>query len=347
LAPYRVYKKPDLAKTEWLAPQASEGSIGVKMRIGAWTRSQATETQGINAGNLSSHRAAIPKAPLLASCAPYYWRLLKSLPYGAARRLTQRKCFRYALMDPFFNNGYGLELGGPSPTFWGNKLIPVYDRARQIDNCNFSSRTIWDANARRPKSGFAFNNEYVGEASDLSQIKDGTYDFLLASHVLEHLANPLRALEEWRRVLAPAGAMLVIVPDRRGTFDHRRAPTGFEHLESDYRENRSEQDLTHLDEILALHDLGLDPGAGSPPQFRERCLNNATVRAMHHHVFIPEVLVRMFSRMQMRVLSVAIERPAHLIAFAQRVTAAESEEVEEHNFQLLSADAEWRRRDPL
>jgi hypothetical protein len=31
-------------------------------------------------------------------------------------------------------------------------------------------------------------------------------------------------------------------------------------------------DLTRLDEILALHDFNLEPGAGSPQEFRERCV---------------------------------------------------------------------------
>jgi SAM-dependent methyltransferase len=298
---------------------------------------------------------SISTVQFLTAHAPYYWRLLKSLPYGATRRITRRKCVGYPIMEPFFEDRYGLEMGGPSPIFWDNKLIPVYDRCRELDNCNFASRTIWhvpgdvtrDVPKPGPEPGFGFARQYVAEASDLSQIRDGTYDFLLASHVLEHVANPLRALEEWRRVLGPKGAMLVIVPDRRGTFDHRRAPTTFEHVEADFRDNTEEGDLTHLDEILALHDLALDPGAGSRSQFQERCLNNAAVRALHHHVFIPEVLVRMFSRVQMRVLSVAIERPFHIVVFAQRVDAVDREEAELQNLRFLGESAEWREHDPL
>jgi SAM-dependent methyltransferase len=283
----------------------------------------------------------------LAKCAPYYWRLLKSLPYGATRRLTRRETRDYPIIEPFFKDKYGLEIGGPSPTFCRNRLIPVYDRCRKIDNCNFSSQTIWSAPAHNPEPQRPFSKEYVAEATDLSQIPDGSYDFVLAAHVLEHVANPLRALQEWRRVLRPRGAMLVIVPDRRMSFDHRRVPTSFEHIESDFRNGKNEDDLTHLDEILALHDIALDPGAGSSLQFRERCLNNSAVRAMHQHVFVPEVLVRMFSAVQMLLLSVSIERPAHIIALACRVDAVEREAAEAKNLGFLEETAEWRRYDPL
>jgi len=79
--------------------------------------------------------------------------------------------------------------------------------------------------------------------------------------------------------------MLVIVPDGRTTFDQKRPLTTIEHLESDLQANVQEGDLTHLEEILALHDLSLDPAAGSREQFQRRCLQNSLYRAMHHHVF--------------------------------------------------------------
>ena len=32
-----------------------------------------------------------------------------------------------------------------------------------------------------------------------------TYDVLLSSHTLEHIANPLRALSEWKRIVGDDG----------------------------------------------------------------------------------------------------------------------------------------------
>jgi SAM-dependent methyltransferase len=319
------------------------GWSGVRWRSGELTSRESTDdvSQG---GGLTG---ALSRIQLLAAHSAYYWRWLKSLPHGAARRITRGRCRDYSVMEPFLRDKYGLEIGGPSPIFGANKLVPVYDQCRKMDNANFSSHTIWSLPGPNPEMSFSYQRQYVAEAGDLRQIPDETYDFVLASHVLEHVANPLRALEEWRRVLRPGGTMLVIVPDRRATFDHRRTPTRFEHLEEDFRSNTTEQDLTHLVEILALHDLTLDPDAGSVSQFRERCLRNAAVRAMHHHVFIPEVLVRMFSRIQMKVVSLGIERPFHVIGFAQRVDAVQRDESERQNLGFLEQNAGWRRHDPL
>lgn len=42
--------------------------------------------------------------------------------------------------------------------------------------------------------------------------KDGTYDFIFASHVLEHIPNDRKALQEIRRILKPNGIAVLPVP---------------------------------------------------------------------------------------------------------------------------------------
>lgn len=244
----------------------------------------------------------------------------RGLAYGAFRRATRRRCKGYSIMETFMVGKSGLEIGGPTRIFCAGRAIPVYDRCQRIDNCNFSGQTIWSDNAAAGNFGFGPNlgKEYLSDAVSLSSIGDEAYDFVLACHVLEHFANPLRALQEWKRVLKPGGALLVMVPDKRHTFDHKRPITSIEHIESDFQANTSEDDLTHLDEILALHDLNLDRGAGYPQEFRERCLQNRRFRAMHHHVFDPELLRLMFLRLEMRALVTCFEAPCHVVGFAKK-----------------------------
>src|SRR5882762_3162326 len=197
----------------------------------------------------------------------YYAALIRRLPYGVARRLTRKRCHGYSTLVSNVAGKKGLEIGGPSEIFTGRHLIPVYDKCGTIDSCNFSSQTIWHTSSQNEKFGRHLGKQFVAEACDLSAIADEQYDFVAASHVLEHSANPLRAVQEWKRVLKPDGALLVIVPYKYGTFDRRRSFTAFEHVEADFRAKVSEGDLTHVDEILSRHDLSLDPGAGSPEQF--------------------------------------------------------------------------------
>jgi hypothetical protein len=277
----------------------------------------------------------------------YYVGVLRNLPYGAFRRVTRRKCRGYSVMEPFLVNKRGLEIGGPSLIFRGNKLIPVYDRCKQIDNCNFSSQTIWSRPVDDKRFGSHFGAQYVAEACDISVVPDGTYDFLLASHVLEHIANPLRALQEWGRTLTSSGGLLAIVPDRRGTFDHKRPFTSFDHILADFQGCTAESDLTHLNEVVERHDLRKDLPGCSQQQFRNRCQQNAIFRAMHHHVFSPEVLILMFTQLEMRVLTIAIERPYHIVLFAQKSDPSGREAVRLHNLSFLGEGADWRKDDPL
>ena len=237
---------------------------------------------------------------------------------GVVRRVGRLTCAGYAQMKTHLEGAIGLEIGGPSAIFRKGRLIPVYDCCQSIDNCNFSHYTIWSQDRESSLFGPRLGRQFVAEATQLNGIANGHYDFVLASHVLEHVANPLRALQEWNRVLKDKGVLLVIVPDKRRNFDHRRPFTKFDHVESDYLSNKREDDLTHLDEILSLHDLELDRLAGSPHEFRDRCLENGFVRGMHHHVFNPRTLVQMFSWLGMEVLNLTVERPFHIIITAQK-----------------------------
>ena len=55
-------------------------------------------------------------------------------------------------------------------------------------------------------------------------------NFIIASHVLEHLKLPLVALRAWYDSLAPGGVLLLRVPDKRFTFDTSRQRTSLSHL---------------------------------------------------------------------------------------------------------------------
>ncbi len=213
----------------------------------------------------------------------------------------------------------GLEIGGPSDVFAG--ALPLYRWAEQVDNVVFRAETLWAQNAGEGEP-FRFRPDragvqYLREATALTGIADASYDFVAASHVLEHVANPLRALREWRRVLRPGGALVLLVPSKDATFDHRRPVTALSHLLEDEARGVGEDDLTHLDEILALHDLTRDPGAGTAAEFEARSRDNATHRALHHHVFDPETAAAALRTAGFRVDAVDLFRPFHIALLAR------------------------------
>ncbi|MBW4029814.1 MAG: methyltransferase domain-containing protein [Acidobacteria bacterium] len=181
----------------------------------------------------------------------------------------------------------GIEVGGPSFLFM--TMLPLYQIVAQLDGANFSNDTLWEGrlqdggkyNYFRDRSG----TQFVAEATSLAQIESESYDFVISSNCLEHVANPKKAIEEWKRVIKNGGYLVVVVPRKEGSFDHRRPVTTLAHLNDDFRNDVREDDMTHLDEILELHDLSKDWPAGTPDEFKSRSLKNFNNRALHHHVF--------------------------------------------------------------
>jgi SAM-dependent methyltransferase len=55
---------------------------------------------------------------------------------------------------------------------------------------------------------------FIGDAHRTEGIDVETYDFVYASHVLEHLDNPICAIQRWFEVLRHGGYLFITVPHR-------------------------------------------------------------------------------------------------------------------------------------
>lgn len=84
----------------------------------------------------------------------------------------------------------------------------------------------------------------------LKAIDDQSQDFVIASHILEHMADPLGQIEDIHRILRPGGILLLLLPDRRFTFDSTRPPTPLAHLVADHAAGEQEVSDEHIEEFL-------------------------------------------------------------------------------------------------
>jgi SAM-dependent methyltransferase len=227
------------------------------------------------------------------------WEALKSLRHEPVRRIPHDDVYIRHVAGK-----RGIEIGGPSKLFGTN--LPLYRKIRSLDGVNFAHTTVWEGHIEAGRhyryADGRTGTQYIADATDLAGIGDGVYDFLLSSNCLEHVANPIKALMAWRRVLKPGGVMILVLPNKAGNFDHDRPTTPFAHLLDDFANDTSERDLTHLDEILALHDLAMDPPAGDLDHFRRRSLDNFANRTLHHHVFDLDVMAAMFAFLDFDIL---------------------------------------------
>ena len=198
------------------------------------------------------------------------------------------------------NNLSGIEIGGPTYKF--KYQVPIYSNCFNLDFVNFSRETVWEGKLsdRVNYIGKKYGRQYVAEATDLSIFSSRQFDFLLSCNCLEHVANPIKALSESKRITS--GKIILILPRKDYNFDHKRSITSFEHLLEDYKNDIDESDLTHLDEILSLHDIGLDIYAGSFEQFHKRSLDNFNNRCLHHHVFDDKLIKQICDYLEMSII---------------------------------------------
>lgn len=147
-------------------------------------------------------------------------------------------------IEKFFFEKIGLEIGGPS----GGTFKHIYNICGKLDGINHEN-TIWQGKVKKGeyKNG---GQQYIGDGLDLPKeclLKN--YDFVLASHVLEHIANPLKALFHWKKTIKIGSCIYLILPKKELCFDHKRPITPMEILIDKYDRNVGEDDLSSLDEI--------------------------------------------------------------------------------------------------
>jgi SAM-dependent methyltransferase len=251
---------------------------------------------------------------------------IRGIARGPAARIARSVLGRCVKSQEQFraqiSGNCGLEIGGPSSVFQDDGALPLYRDLQALDNCVYSLETLWEGkraegltfhyHAQKP-NGFNF----IREATKLYGITDCKYDFVLSSHSLEHTANPLGALREWNRVVKPSGAIIVLVPDYRRTFDHCRSPTPLSHMLDDFNSGQDETDTTHVAEIIELHDLSRDPVAGSRDEFRRRSLRNFENRCLHHHVFDETNSRQLFQTAGLTIEILELTKPHHIAILAR------------------------------
>ncbi|MFZ1153599.1 MAG: methyltransferase domain-containing protein [Solirubrobacteraceae bacterium] len=124
--------------------------------------------------------------------------------------------------------------------------------------------------------------DVIDDGEKLATQPDSSADFIIANHFIEHTEDPLETLASHLRVLRPGGIIYLAVPDRRRTFDERRAPTPLEHIIQDHLEGPAWSRLAHQEEWARLVE---DVDASEVPA-RVQVLEEEDY-SIHFHVWAP------------------------------------------------------------
>lgn len=167
--------------------------------------------------------------------------------------------------------GDGLELGALNLPL----RLPAGARVRYVDRKAVPEED-WPEMAGQ---GFA-PVDVVDDAQTLATVPDASQDFVVANHVLEHLEDPIAALEAFARVLRPGGIAYIALPEHDRTFDAPRPATTIAHLVRDHAEGPAASRPGHYEEWVRLVERFDE--ADVPGRARDL---DAKDDSIHFHVF--------------------------------------------------------------
>lgn len=77
--------------------------------------------------------------------------------------------------------------------------------------------------------------DLYGHAAQIP-VADRSLDFVLSSHVIEHIPDPISAFVEWQRVIKPGGYVVAIVPQPDALVEDKRPLSPYDRLVRAHRE---------------------------------------------------------------------------------------------------------------
>jgi SAM-dependent methyltransferase len=220
---------------------------------------------------------------------PSLWNEFRILTYKMVRRLYSK---REGLSTRYLH-GSGIEIGALAHPLSVRpdvevKYLDKVDRAELLRmNPNLDASRV-------------VTPDIIDDGFTLSKVQDGSQDFIIANHVLEHTPNPIQALVEWSRVIRPGGILYVSVPIASLSFDVGRPLTTIEHFLDDYRLSQRQawaeldkRNRDHIAEWVNISELNIKWKIGSnnappPPEELLRMVqqvNIATLNELHYHTF--------------------------------------------------------------
>lgn len=123
--------------------------------------------------------------------------------------------------------------------------------------------------------------DVIDDGERLEKFADESIDFIIANQMLEHCENPLGTIRQHLHKLKPAGWLFYAVPDRRLSFDSKRAITPFEHLVADDADGGTRSRFGHyLEWSKLVNDITDDKAAEA-----QACANAAENYSIHYHVW--------------------------------------------------------------
>ena len=166
---------------------------------------------------------------------------------------------------------------------------------------------------------FPVSKDVIKAAADDLPFEDGAVDILVSTHCLEHMANPIKTINEWRRVIGKVGVIWFVLPHGSRTFDSHRPLTTTSHVIDDFNNETTDDDQTHWPEfrdltVLSGHRL-------IPKNYISKAKGNDfnffyNQRLIHHHVWTLNSFIELISTLGLETIYAVDEVPGRNDSFS-------------------------------
>lgn len=125
--------------------------------------------------------------------------------------------------------------------------------------------------------------DVIDNGEELAKFSDGSQDFVIANHFLEHCEDTIGALKNMLRVLRSGGVLFLSVPDKRFTFENERPTTTLEHIIADHQQDPAISREQHYQEWVDIFKK--DSGAEEKAREKQRLM--AMQYSIHYTTWTP------------------------------------------------------------
>jgi SAM-dependent methyltransferase len=187
--------------------------------------------------------------------------------YGRTTHHTRR------VIAAAFLEGQGIEIGALHQPL----IVPRHADVKYVDRMKVAElREQYPELIKEP----LVETDIIDDGERLLTIPDGTQDFVIANHFIEHCENPLLTFQNVFRVLKPGGVLFMAVPDKRFTFDVDRPCTTLDHVLRDFSAGPEWSRREHYEEWSRL----VNKRTG--PEFEQEVNKHLeTSYSIHFHVW--------------------------------------------------------------
>jgi SAM-dependent methyltransferase len=170
--------------------------------------------------------------------------MIKKYKQALYNRLSVKfsKLNRLAVSNAYIK-GEGIEIGALNYPL----VVPASAKVKYVDRISAEEHTHIFKGMKLEEM---VHVDIIDNGETLGTVANASQDFVIANHFIEHCQNPVMTIGNMLRVLRKDGVVFIAIPDKRYTFDEKRAITPMDHFIKDYEQGPAWSEAGHYEDFV-------------------------------------------------------------------------------------------------